>query len=44
MRFTCWFSRKFFDIHSYSDAKLSDPQPLHFFFYTCPDCGERFMI
>jgi hypothetical protein len=34
IRFTCWFSRKFWDIHYYPVACGGDGYPSHFYEYT----------
>lgn len=44
IRFVCWFSRKFFDIHDYYESRGGDGIPTHFYIYTCWHCGRRFQI
>lgn len=44
IQFCCWFSRKFFDIHDYKESKGGDGTPMHFYTYTCWNCGKKFTI
>lgn len=44
IRFICWFSRKFFDIHDYHRSWGGDDTPTHFYTYTCWNCGKQFEI
>lgn len=41
---TCWFSKKFFDVHDYIKTKGGDGIPTHFYKYTCPKCKTKFSI
>ena len=42
--FTCWFSKKFWDIHDYHKRKGGDGTPTHFYTYTCWNCEKKFGI
>lgn len=44
IRFTCWFSKKFWDIHDYPTNSGGDGTPSHFYTYTCWNCGKKFGI
>jgi len=44
LRFVCWFSRKFFDIHDYHESWGGDGLPTHFYEYHCSNCGKPFVI
>lgn len=44
IRFTCWFSRKFWGIHDYPENKGGDGHPSHFYEYACWNCGRKFGI
>ena len=43
-RFTCWFSRRFWDIHDYPVSRGGDGFPSHFYTYHCWNCGKEFGI
>lgn len=44
IKFVCWFSRKFFDIHDYKKAWGGDGFPMHFCTYHCWNCGKDFNL
>lgn len=44
MKFICWFSKHFWDIHDYKLNKGGDGIPRHFYTYTCHFCGKEFTI
>lgn len=44
IRFYCWFSRRFFDVHDYKKSKGGDGVPSHFYTYKCWKCGKEFRI
>jgi len=44
LRFICWFSDKFFDIHDYYKEYGGDGIPSHFYVYKCHSCGKEFTI
>ena len=44
IRFVCWFSQKFYDIHDYPTRDGGDGIPSHFHEYRCWNCGNRFTI
>lgn len=44
IKFVCWFSRRFWDIHDYFVHAGGDGSPSHFYTYTCWHCGKRFGI
>ena len=44
IRFVCWFSRKFYDIHDYFVRAGGDGTPSHMYEYTCWNCGKKFHI
>ena len=44
IRFICWFSRRFWDIHDYPVRKGSNGTPSHFYTYRCWNCGKEFGI
>ena len=41
---TCWWSRKFWDIHDYRVSRCGDGHPTHCFTYRCWNCGSHFRI
>jgi hypothetical protein len=44
IRFRCWFSRRFWDIHDYQKEKGGDGVPSHFKTYKCWNCDQEFEI
>ena len=44
LRFICWFSARYFDIHDYKVHCGGDGTPTHCYTYTCWNCGNRFEI
>lgn len=44
LRFVCWFSRRFFDIHDWPIEMGGDGVPCHHHTYRCPNCGKEFGI
>jgi len=44
IRFICWFSRRFWDIHDYPVRKGGNGTPSHFYTYRCWNCGKEFGI
>ncbi len=44
IRFVCWFSARFHDIHDYPVAWGGDGHPSHFYVYRCWNCGKEFSI
>ena len=44
IRFVCWFSRHFWDIHDYPHAWGGSGYPWHFHVYRCWHCGREFSI
>ena len=44
IKFVCWFSRRFWDIHDYSVNYGGDGYPSHFYTYKCWNCGKHFGI
>jgi hypothetical protein len=41
---TCWFSRKYWDVHDYYSDKGGDDTACHVHTYTCHKCGKEFVI
>jgi len=41
---TCWFSKKFFDIHDFYVSKGGDGYPSSFYSYQCSRCEKEFYI
>ena len=41
---TCWFSKKFWDIHNYTNDKGGNGRKSVFNFYTCPNCRTVFTL
>lgn len=44
IRFICWFSRRFFDIHDYPRWAGGDGIPTHWHIYKCWNCAKEFKI
>lgn len=44
LKFTCWFSKKFYDVHSYEKHKWWTWTPMHFVTYKCHNCWKSFEI
>lgn len=44
IKFVCWFSRKFYDIHDYPVRSGGDGTPSHFWEYECWNCHKKFGI
>ena len=44
IKFVCWFSAKFWDIHDYLEQCGGDGTPSHFYDYHCWNCGKKFNI
>lgn len=44
IRFVCWFSRRFWDIHDFTKNHGGDGTPSHFYVYRCWNCGKAFEI
>ena len=44
IRFVCWFSARFWDIHDYLTITGGDGCPSHFYEYHCWRCGKKFTI
>lgn len=44
IRFICWFSRRFHDIHDYKKNLGGDGIPTHWHTYKCWNCGKEFEI
>jgi hypothetical protein len=44
IRFVCWFSARFWDIHDYHVSRGGDSTPSHFYAYECWNCHKKFQI
>lgn len=44
LRFVCWFSARFYDIHDYKEGWGGDGYPAHFCEYECWNCHKLFYI
>jgi hypothetical protein len=44
IRFVCWFSRHFWDIHDYLEHAGGDGTPSHMYTSHCWNCGKEFTI
>ena len=44
IKFICWFSKRFWDVHDYPVNKGGDGAPNHFHEYECHNCGKKFTI
>jgi hypothetical protein len=44
LRWRCWFSARFWDVHDYWKWAGGDGVPAHFYEYRCHGCGKRFTI
>ena len=44
LKFVCWWSGRFFDIHDYHLDCGGDGIPTHWYTYKCWNCGKRFGI
>jgi len=44
IKFVCWFSKQFWDIHDYHKYKGGDGHPTHFYTYKCWNCNKEFII
>jgi alpha-glucosidase (family GH31 glycosyl hydrolase) len=44
MKFRCWWSKYFWDVHDYHIGKGGDGIPTHFHEYTCQFCNKKFRI
>jgi hypothetical protein len=44
IKFVCWFSSRFWDIHDYTVSSGGNGTPTHFYEYTCWNCGKKFGI
>lgn len=44
IKFICWFSQRFFDIHDYPARKGGDGIPTHWHKYRCWNCKKEFTI
>lgn len=44
IKWICWFSSKYFDIHDYPKELGGDGCPTHFYTYNCYNCNRKFSI
>ena len=44
LKWVCWFSSKFWDIHDYQIKMGGDGWPSHFYTYKCSRCKKEFTI